>query len=306
MLAQQNPDVSNNASGKSTVSINHTPRNYQTYPGSKYALPHDDLERQRLLLQHYTLKRLFENRILLAPVSLDRTDKVLEIGTGPGLWVMDLATDVDPSVAMVAVDIEPRLFPTFPPKNIEFRVDSVTNLPSEWNDTFSLVHQRLLILALQVAQWPKAIQEIYRVLRPGGWVQLAESTPWHEDKYPGKPCMEKLTAIYRRLAEYNNLYVDCAYDIPKILGEAGFVEIRSESRMQLMGKWAGEIGVANATNHVGVLRAIKTPVLAAGGFGYVTSEAEYEELCDGLEKEWDEIPGSDKDFIITWARKPLV
>jgi ubiquinone/menaquinone biosynthesis C-methylase UbiE len=219
---------------------------------------------------------------------------------------MDLATAVDPSVAMVAVDIEPRLFPTFPPKNIEFRVDSVTNLPSEWNDTFSLVHQRLLILALQVAQWPKAIQEIYRVLRPGGWVQLAESTPWHEDKYPGKPCMEKLTAIYRRLAEYHNLYVDCAYDIPKMLGEAGFVEIRSESRMQLMGKWAGEIGVANATNHVGVLRAIKTPVLAAGGFGYVTSEAEYDELCDGLEKEWDEIPGSDKDFIITWARKPLV
>jgi 16S rRNA A1518/A1519 N6-dimethyltransferase RsmA/KsgA/DIM1 with predicted DNA glycosylase/AP lyase activity len=38
----------------------------------------------RLLLQHHTLKSLFENRILLAPVSLDENDKVLEIGTGPG------------------------------------------------------------------------------------------------------------------------------------------------------------------------------------------------------------------------------
>jgi hypothetical protein len=117
--------------------------------------------------------------------------------------------------------------------------------------------------------------------------------------------MEKLTSIYRRLAEHRNLYVDCAYDIPKMLAEAGFVEIRSESRMQLMDKWAGEIGVANATNHVGVLRGIKTPVLEAGGFGYVSSETEYDELLAGLEKEWDEIPGSEKDFIITWARKPV-
>lgn len=218
---------------------------------------------------------------------------------------MDLATTIDPSVPIVAVDIEPRLFPTSPPNNIEFRVESVTNLPSEWTNTFSLVHQRLLILALQVPQWPKAMQEIYRVLRPGGWVQFAESIPWHEDKYPGKPCMEKLTALFRRVGESRNLYIDCAYNIPKMLEEAGFVDIRSESRMQLMGKWAGEIGVANATNYVGVFRGMKTPVLDAGGFGYVTSEAEYDELLTGLEKEWDEIPGSETEFIITWARKPL-
>jgi SAM-dependent methyltransferase len=223
-----------------------------------------------------------------------------------GLWVTDLATTIAPSVPMVAVDIEPRLFPASPPKNIEFRVESVTNLPSEWNDTFSLVHQRLLMAGLQVPQWPKALQEIYRVLRPGGWVQIAESSPFHEDKYPGKPCTEKLSAMFRRVAESRNLYVDCAYDMPKMLEEAGFVDIRSESRMLLLGKWAGEIGVANATNHVGVLRGFKTPVLEAGGFGYVTSEAEYDELLNGLEKEWDEIPGSEMQFFVFWARKPLV
>ncbi|KAJ7827464.1 hypothetical protein B0H14DRAFT_3873634 [Mycena olivaceomarginata] len=280
-LVQQNGD----SPQENGVSIAHTPRNYQAYPGSKYALPHDDVERQRQVLNICSRDSLFEDRILLAPASLDRSDKVLEIGTGPGLWIMELATTIDSSVPMVGVDIEPRLFPVSPPKNIEFRVESVLNLPAEWTDTFSLVHQRLLILALQVPQWPTAIQEIHRLSR--------------------KAMHGKLTSIYRRLAEHRNLYVDCAYDIPKMLAEAGFVEIRSESRMQLMGKWAGDIGVANATNHVGVLRGIKTPVLEAGGFGYVTSEAEYDKLLAGLEKEWDEIPGSDKDFIITWARKPV-
>jgi hypothetical protein len=118
--------------------------------------------------------------------------------------------------------------------------------------------------------------------------------------------MEKLTTMFRRVTDSRNLYVDCAYDMPKMLEEAGFVDIRSESRMLLLGKWAGEIGVANATNHVGVLRGFKTPVLEAGGFGCVTSEAEYDELLNGLEKEWDEIPGSEMQFFVFWARKPLV
>ncbi|KAJ6502255.1 S-adenosyl-L-methionine-dependent methyltransferase [Mycena sanguinolenta] len=210
-------DLCKNSPKENGVAIAHTPRNYQAFPGAKYALPHDDLERQRLLLQHNNLRSLFDNKILLAPVNLGQDDKVLDIGTGPGLWIMDLATSVDFSVPMIGVDIEPRLFPASPPKNIEFRVESVTNLPSEWTNMFSLVHQRLLILALQVPQWPQAIKEIFRVLRPGGWVQFAEGTPWPEGKYPGKPCMEKLTFMYRRVAEARNLYVDCAYGIPKML-----------------------------------------------------------------------------------------
>jgi hypothetical protein len=205
---------------------------------------------------------------------------------------------------MVAVDIEPRLFPASHPKNIEFRVESVTNLPAHWSNTFSLVHQRLLLLALQVHEWPMALQELHRVIRPGGWVQLAESTAWLEAPYPGRPCMEKLTAMYRRLMIHRNIYCDCADDMPAMLKAAGFVDIQSESQMQRMGKWAGDAGTAMRKNHIGVLRGIKTPVLKAGGFGIVSSEAEYDELLEGCDREWDEVPGTDKEFIIFWARKP--
>ncbi|KAJ7191882.1 S-adenosyl-L-methionine-dependent methyltransferase [Mycena pura] len=291
--------------------IEHAARKYQAYPGSQYALPTDDLEQERLILQHQTLKKLFGNRILLAPVKLEKNDKVLDIGTGPGLWIMDLAASVDPSVSIVGVDIESRLFLTSPPKNIELRLESVVNLPSEWTDTFALVHQRLLMIALQISQWPVALREIYRVLRPGGWVQLGESTAWIEGQYPNKPCMEKLVAMYRCLTNSRNLYIDCADAIPSMLEAAGFVDIQRESQMPQMGKWAGELGVASRINHVGVLRGIKTPILKAGGYGHVTSEKEYDALLEGLEREWDETPteqnpGTQKEFVIVWARKPDV
>nr|GAT51065.1 S-adenosyl-L-methionine-dependent methyltransferase [Mycena chlorophos] len=290
---------------RASAPIEHKPRAYQEYPGSQYILPTDAPERQRLALQHRTLKNMFGERILFAPVELQKDDKVLDTGTGPGLWILDLATSVDPSVQMTGIDIESRLFPPNPPPNLTFTIGSVIALPAEWSNTFTLIHQRLLILALEIPQWPQALAEMYRVLKPGGWVQLAESTPWHVGTYPGRPCMEKLTALYRAVGEARGLYLDCAYDMPRMLADAGFVDVQRESRMQQMGRWAGANGTAMKENHVGVLRGIKTPVLKAGGYGIVKSEEEYDALIEGLDREWDEVPGTDKEFIVFWARKPL-
>ncbi|KAJ7730919.1 hypothetical protein B0H14DRAFT_3616644 [Mycena olivaceomarginata] len=285
--------------------IEHVARKHQAYPGSQYTLPADDEELQRLTLQHQILKTIYENRILLAPVHLDVNDAVLEIGTGPGLWIMDLVKSVDTSISMFAIDIESRMFPVSPPKKIEFCVESATRLPAEWTDTFSLVHQRLLMAGLQRSDWPIVLGEIHRVLRPGGWVQLGESAAWG-GQYPGKPCLEKLAAMVRSICSSRNLNLDCAKDMPKMLADAGFVEVQSESRMQRVGKWDGESGVINRINQVAVFKAYKTPVLKAGGIGYVSSEEEYDLLLEGVEREWDEIPGTEKEFLIFWAKKPLV
>ncbi|KAJ7367577.1 hypothetical protein DFH08DRAFT_908803 [Mycena albidolilacea] len=244
----------------------------------------------RLTLQYNILKELYENRILLAPIRLDATDAVLDIGTGPGLWITDLADSVDQSIPMHAVDIESRLFPASPPENIEFRVESVTHLPVEWTSTFSLVHQQLLMAALQKTDW----------------VQLGESKSWTQGRYPEKSCMEKLVAMVRSVGDSRNLYLDCAHGMPKMLAEAGFVEIETESRMQPVGKWAGEAGVEHRINQVSVFKGFKTPILEAGGFGYVRSEKEYDMHVEGAEKEWDEIPGTEKEFFIFWAKKPLL
>lgn len=116
--------------------------------------------------------------------------------------------------------------------------------------------------------------------------------------------MMKLVSLYRNLTKDRNLYIDCASDMPAMLAEVGFVDIQAEERPLLMGNWAGAEGIANATTNVGVFRGIKTPVLEAGGYGKIATESEYDALIQGLEKEWEEIPGTKKEFVIFWARKP--
>ncbi|KAJ7852144.1 hypothetical protein B0H13DRAFT_2359673 [Mycena leptocephala] len=75
-----------------------------------------------LVIQHNALKKIFANRILIAPVTSAPNDKVLDIGTGQGLWVLDLAQSVDPAVHTVAVDITPQLFPVSPAETVIFQV----------------------------------------------------------------------------------------------------------------------------------------------------------------------------------------
>ncbi|KAJ7681079.1 S-adenosyl-L-methionine-dependent methyltransferase, partial [Mycena polygramma] len=275
-------------------------RRHHDYPGAQYALPADDEERKRLVIQHNALRGFFENRILIAPVALTPNDRVLDIGTGPGLWVLDLAHSVDQTVGMLAVDITDRLFPASHPKNVDFRVESVTSLPSDWTDSFTLVHQRLLMLALRSSEWPQALREIHRVLRPGGWVQLGESEPWYEGEAPEKPCLEKVVSMYRRLVETRGLHVDCAQDIPTMLEQAGFVDIQTEHRSVPLG---GPGGVQNSINYVGVFEGLKTPILNAGGYGGVSTESEYDALVEGIRKEYAADAGAKREFYIFLARK---
>ncbi|KAF7303054.1 S-adenosyl-L-methionine-dependent methyltransferase [Mycena kentingensis (nom. inval.)] len=159
--------------------IAHAARAYQNYPGAQYELPTDGPERDRLALQYQIVKELFTNRIIYPPVELRDGDKVLDVGTGPGAWISDLAsTSPAAKLQLVGIDIERRLFPNPPPPNAAFLVHSILSLPAEWDNTFALVNQRFLIIALTRAEWPVALKELYRVVRPGGWVQLVEPMVW--------------------------------------------------------------------------------------------------------------------------------
>ncbi|KAJ3038540.1 hypothetical protein HDV00_000545 [Rhizophlyctis rosea] len=143
-----------------------------------YMLPNDDEEMDRLHMQHYVLQLLFGSNFS-APVTKLLSDprkqgKALDLGCGSGIWAFETATAF-PTCHVTGMDLSPVQPSTVKPKNVEFMVGDLTNLPLPFPDvSFDFVHMRLLFLALRAEFWPVLITEIVRIVKPGGWVEFLE------------------------------------------------------------------------------------------------------------------------------------
>lgn len=179
--------------------------------------------------------------------------------------MLDLANDVPDTISLYGIDISPHLFPPSPPPNVQFLATSITQLPVDWTSTFTLVHQRLLLAGLSHAAWQAAFSEMYRVLVPGGWINLFElNGDVDRIDYTGGPAIIKTMTIIREAFRKAGAVADVVYHIPGWLEKIGFTNIHVERRRASM---SGEEGRAMRENKYRVYMGIKTPVLSAGGFG---------------------------------------
>ncbi|TFK32014.1 hypothetical protein BDQ12DRAFT_701345 [Crucibulum laeve] len=253
--------------------IQHKARIYTGFPGSSYVLPSDEPERERcyinlewgLALQHRILRRVYDGKLLLAPVSLQDNSLVLETGSGSAVWLLDFAKELPSSVKLEGIDIEARLFPVDPPDNITLSTCSVTDLPSQWTNRFAL---------------------------------LCEAG----ERIAG-PITVRHSRFVEKLCASRGLFTRCAHHMPRMLAEAGFTNVHVEKRSVPVGRWAGPEGADLRDNLLGVWKGQKTPFLNAGGFGYVHSEAEFDRRIEDVRKEWDETPGAHADIFIFYAQK---
>ena len=139
------------------------------------------------------------------------------------------------------IDIEGSRFPPpgpTRPRNIFFSIMSILSLPDTWSNRFDLIHQRLLVCGLRRTDWPIALAEIHRALRPGGWVQLGE----YNSNWGSGPYALKQIAVYEAIAEHRGQNIHVNKELPELLKNAGFVDVRVERRSLPLGAWGGERG----------------------------------------------------------------
>ncbi len=117
---------------------------------------------------------LFDGKLFQAPIS-SSPQKVLDVGTGTGLWAIDFA-DQFPSAIVTGTDLSP-IQPTWIPPNCRFEIEDCTQ---EWTfdeDFFDYIHVRCLFGS--IADWPAFYREAYAHLEPGGWFEQVEySVDW--------------------------------------------------------------------------------------------------------------------------------
>jgi hypothetical protein len=153
----------------------------------EYLLGATKQEVERLQKQHAWIKTATNNKIVFAPVDLQKPDlKILDVGCADGndpppLCLMichdaktacangdmlgtllrDLQKDVSPSAKLTGVDIMSQFLPPSPQGNISYSVGDVCQPPSpELAGVFDLTHVRFVLAGAAQAGLEKAIQNL--------------------------------------------------------------------------------------------------------------------------------------------------
>lgn len=198
-----------------------------------------------------------------------------------GIWLTDLSKEVSSDVELFGADVSADNFPSSHASNVQFHVASTTDLLKDWSGKFDLVHQRYLVAALLEEEWPKAISEIYRVLKPGGHIQLIEAHM--KDAINAGPAFSRAAKLLDDVLHKRGLLPDCAKQLGRMLGNAGFVDIVTLDRRVPAGISGGEMGTLGEVTILGAFRRM-IPVFLTEGL--VSSEDEIMELIADVEREW--------------------
>lgn len=143
-----------------------------------YFLPADQEEHRRLDLQHHiftlSLGGLYPAADLVRRALQPRPNfkpAILDVGTGSGSWIMDMAKEF-PHCDAVGVDLAPPNLHGTPPDNCRFEIDDANLGFAHYRNTFDVVHARSVSAGIR--DFPALLQDFAQVLRPGGVLLLGD------------------------------------------------------------------------------------------------------------------------------------
>ncbi|OKL59266.1 hypothetical protein UA08_05678 [Talaromyces atroroseus] len=163
-----------------TSSISSSVRNYKYENGRRYhafkegshLLPNDESEQARMDLAHHIYLMITGGKLHLSPIS--NPQRVLDLGTGTGIWAIDFADEYpnahilgssQPEYTNPKIGHENRV-----PPNLQFEVD---DFESEWSysQKFDFIHGREMEGMVQ--DFDRLFKQTYQNLTPGGWAEFS-------------------------------------------------------------------------------------------------------------------------------------
>lgn len=178
----------------------------------------------RLNMQHQVYSEVAQ---LFSPHFQPQGDEtLLDIGCGPGGWVIDTAFKY-PHTQIVGLDIDESAIryattraKTQHTENVSFEVhDVTTGLPFQ-DESVDYVNISLANSFLLRDHWSRLLVECQRVLRPGGWLR---STEWLVTQTSSLAIFKTTQLFNKAIAQDGRRYVELAPFLEVLLKQAGFV-----------------------------------------------------------------------------------
>lgn len=225
-------------------------RRYHAFREGAYYAPNDDYQNNQLDIFHHIFLLMLGGNLHTAP--LESPKRILDVGTGTGIWAMDMA-DKFPNAEVIGTDLSP-IQPEWVPPNVRFEIDDAE---SEWTygeNHFDYIHIRCLFGA--ISDWPTLIEQAYKHLAPGGWIEISEAKlPYDCDDgtLPENSYLNRWAQYAIDAGEEIGKPFDITDKIGRWLEESGFENITEKYYKTPIGPWERdphlkEIGRYNLLN----------------------------------------------------------
>ncbi|KAM5350026.1 hypothetical protein ACJ41O_006531 [Fusarium nematophilum] len=216
-------------------------RTFQNSKTTEYWGPNDDRQNNGLDIAHHFMVMLKGDRLFEAPLA--RPSHILDIGTGTGIWAIDMA-DTYPSAEIIGTDISP-IQPTWVPPNCLFQIEDAQ---LEWTfrpETFDFVHIRALYGS--ISDWGELYQQAYKALVPGGWFENMEINIHLHSDIPAirddpDHIFKRWAKVFWEATDLMNKTLRIAMNgtMRKHMDEAGFENVVEKTYQVPCGAWSSD------------------------------------------------------------------
>ncbi|KAK8075353.1 hypothetical protein PG997_010016 [Apiospora hydei] len=253
-------------------------RTYQGYMPGEYMLPNDSISPMR-----YTGSFL-DNKLAAAP--LRYPEKVLDIGTGTGLWALEFAEE-NPTSEVIGTDLS-MIQPLPWTPNCQFVLENSETDDWLFPHRFDYVHLRGVLSCFHDVR--TVIRRAHDHLAPGGWIEFQDGVfelAGHADGELDGTALQRWSALLRAGAAARGRDLAKARHYRQHLLDAGFVDVHERLVMVPGGPWHAAddkmrvvgVYIANIMS-TGVVESFK-PFLASAGL----SPAEIEAISGEVRRE---------------------
>ncbi|QBD75005.1 class I SAM-dependent methyltransferase [Ktedonosporobacter rubrisoli] len=163
--------------------------------------------------------------------------RILDIGCGPGGWLIETARTYPGISTLVGVDASQSIITAARTKaqaqglaaRVEFHVQDALRMLEFPTSYFDLVNLRFGQSWIRTWDWPRMLSEMQRVCRPGGIVRIVEGELAAENNSPAltRFCQHMVEAFFQAGHLFSQESASVANHLPDLLSRYGCLHVQS-------------------------------------------------------------------------------
>jgi len=208
-------------------------------------------------LNHYCHKKIHNGKNVVWPYFPKNPKRILDVGTGSGLWAKDMAKEY-PKCTVHGLDMmEDIINKIGAPDNVVWDIANILERTPYPDNYFDFIHFRYMIGGIPEAKMQAVCDEMFRITKRGGSITMIDPTNIFINEGPlHKKWHNTLLELCYRLGI--NCFIPAKYE--ECFLQAGYKETHVLKYTRAKGNWGGDLGAILAD--VAMRMTLMMPIMA--------------------------------------------